>query len=163
MFRAANRLRRTPYDEWLFVYAASNGNLENMKWLLENNFPYNEMTFSYAALNGNLENMKWLLENNFPYDDRVIENAINNMEEKYEIRFCESEKDDEYYKYIEETDGMENIKWLLENKFPYNKYSKKKLIKYKLIENQHGIKKLINYQISILIGLSILVLNKIFK
>ena len=71
MFRAANRCSRAraPYDVWTFVDAAKNGNLENMKWLLENKFPYDELTFSYAAKNGNLENMKWLLENRFPYNE----------------------------------------------------------------------------------------------
>jgi hypothetical protein len=50
------------------LYAAENGNLENMKWLLENKFPYDEYVFQRAAENGNLENMKWLLKNKFPYD-----------------------------------------------------------------------------------------------
>ena len=39
-----------------------------MKWLKENNCPWNESTFMYAAKNGNLENMKWLKENNCPWD-----------------------------------------------------------------------------------------------
>jgi len=71
MFRAANRRSRTPYDKWTFAYAAKNGNIENMKWLLENKFPYDECTFKYAVENINLENIKWLLENNFPYNNNV--------------------------------------------------------------------------------------------
>ena len=43
-----------------FKYATLNGNLENMKWLYENNCPWEEKTFSCATLNGNLENIKWL-------------------------------------------------------------------------------------------------------
>ncbi len=48
--------------------AATNGNLENMKWLLENGCTWDEKTFSEAAYNGNLENMKWLRENSCPWN-----------------------------------------------------------------------------------------------
>jgi len=183
MFRAANRLRRTPYDGWVFSNAAENGNLENMKWLLENKFPYNIWTFAYAAKNGNIENikwllenefpyneltfafaaeggkletMKWLLENKFPYDEKTFECAasngnLENMNWLLENGFPYDENtlrhalekiieengggywfnmDMELIKYVEETGGLENIKWLLENEFPYDEYTKKILVKY---------------------------------
>ena len=47
-----------------------NGNLENMKWMLQNDFPKDEYIFEYAAINGNLDNMNWMLRNNFPYNIR---------------------------------------------------------------------------------------------
>ncbi len=50
------------------MYAAENGNLENMKWLKENECPWDEWTFSYASKHGNLENMKWLRENGCPWN-----------------------------------------------------------------------------------------------
>ncbi|KAJ3317390.1 hypothetical protein HDV06_001658, partial [Boothiomyces sp. JEL0866] len=37
--------------------AARNGNLENMRWLKENNCPWGEETFGNAAEYGDLENM----------------------------------------------------------------------------------------------------------
>jgi hypothetical protein len=51
---------------------ARNGNLDNMKWLLENNFEHDSKTFANAAENGNLDNMKWLLENNFEHDSETL-------------------------------------------------------------------------------------------
>ena len=32
-----------------FAHAAENGNLENMKWMLENNFPFGNLTFSFKC------------------------------------------------------------------------------------------------------------------
>ena len=46
-----------------------NGNLENMKWLLEKGCPWNFWTFEKAAEHGNLENMKWLLEKGCPWNE----------------------------------------------------------------------------------------------
>ena len=43
-----------------------NGNLENMKLMLQNDFPKNENIFMHAVINGNIENMEWMLQNNFP-------------------------------------------------------------------------------------------------
>src|ERR1700730_12170738 len=51
-----------------FNICAKYGKLDNMKWLLKNQFPYNEETFESAAKNGNLDNMKWLFKNKFVYD-----------------------------------------------------------------------------------------------
>jgi ankyrin repeat protein len=49
----------------VFAYAAWNGNLDNMKWLLANKFPYDKNIFMYASRNGNPANIKWLLDNGF--------------------------------------------------------------------------------------------------
>ena len=56
---------------------AANGNLDNMKWLLENNFSSSCITFSNAALNGNLDNMKCLLGNNFGHFAALNGNLSN--------------------------------------------------------------------------------------
>src|SRR5579871_3011947 len=40
----------------LFEFSAKYGNLENIKWLLENKFPYDSWVFRNAAENGNLNN-----------------------------------------------------------------------------------------------------------
>jgi hypothetical protein len=37
--------------------------------------------------------------------------------------------------YTIETQNLENIKWLLENGFPYSRYSYGKLIEYGLLEH----------------------------
>ena len=62
-------------QRWTFVNVV-NVNLNNMKWLLENNFGHDSYTFVYAVLNGNLDNMKWLLENNFDHDYLIFVHAV---------------------------------------------------------------------------------------
>ena len=49
---------REKLDNDTFNNCAKYGKLENMKWLLKNNFPYNSRVFDYASKNENLENMK---------------------------------------------------------------------------------------------------------
>ena len=44
--------------------------LEDIKWLISKGLKPTYEAFTYAAKNGNLENMKWMLQNNFPYHDR---------------------------------------------------------------------------------------------
>jgi hypothetical protein len=46
-----------------------NGNLENMKWLLENNFVHDYLTFAITVAHRNLDNMKWFLENKFEHNN----------------------------------------------------------------------------------------------
>jgi len=94
-----------PWNVLIFAEAALNGNLENMKWLKENGCPWNAWTFGYAAYNGNLENMKWLKENGCPLDESTFADAALNG-------------------------NLENMKWLKENGCPiYN--STKQYIKEK--------------------------------
>lgn len=81
------------WDEDTFSAAAENGNLSNMKWLLEHKCPINEFTFAFAAKNGNLENMKWLFENKCPFNEYTMIDAIKNG-------------------------NMENLNWLLEKGCP---------------------------------------------
>ena len=73
--------------------AAQNGNLDNMKWLLENGCPWGKFTFYTATKNGNLDNMKWLLENGCPWNASTFGNAAENG-------------------------NLDNMKWLLENGCP---------------------------------------------
>jgi hypothetical protein len=77
-------------NELIFKHVALNGDLNNMKWLKENNCPWDEFTFSAASENGNLTNMKWLKKNNYPSDGWTSINADKNG-------------------------NLKNIKWLKEN------------------------------------------------
>jgi hypothetical protein len=52
--------------------------LGKYKMVIWKGFPYDENTFSYAAMNGSLENMKWLLENKFSYDTYAISLTVRN-------------------------------------------------------------------------------------
>jgi hypothetical protein len=55
-------IKKCPNDsKYIFEHTAENENLENTKWLLENDFSYFEETLEYAGKKGNLENIKWLL------------------------------------------------------------------------------------------------------
>jgi hypothetical protein len=56
----------------LLALQLKNGNLENMKWLLKNNFEHNNRKFNMAILNGSVNNIKWLLENNFSYEKFIL-------------------------------------------------------------------------------------------
>lgn len=49
--------------------AALNGNLENIKWLRENDYPWNAETFHYAEKHGNSDNIAWLRKNGCPTFD----------------------------------------------------------------------------------------------
>ena len=62
------------FDEYSFTKTTEFGNLDNMKWLKENNCPWDSWTFKYAALLGNLENMKWLHLNNCPWNSNTFNN-----------------------------------------------------------------------------------------
>jgi len=62
----------------IFEKCAKYGRLENMKWLLRNEFPYNKKVFSNAEENGNLENMKWLYRKKFPYGLSTFSSAALN-------------------------------------------------------------------------------------
>jgi len=80
-------------DEWCFIYAIRNGNLDTIKLLHENDFEPPDYVFTDAFMNGNLENIKWL------FDKKI-----------YNVFF------DEYlFKVAVENDNLENIKWLYEN------------------------------------------------
>jgi len=47
--------------------AVENGNLENMKWLLDNGYEFTGRDFRWAIQNGNKENIEWLKENGCPH------------------------------------------------------------------------------------------------
>ena len=84
-----------PFTKFTYQIAARLGNLDNMKWLLENKCPWDEYTFASAASIGNLENMKWLLANKCPWDTYTFDCATR-------------------------IGNLENIKWLEENNFCIN-------------------------------------------
>ena len=54
-------------DSKTFALSAKCGNLDNMKWLKENDCPFGDDTFKSAAEFGNLDNMNWLKENDCPW------------------------------------------------------------------------------------------------
>ena len=89
-------------NNFTFEYAAKNGNLDILKWMLDNNFPKDAETFMYAALNGkqsyneccsssrqsskdwplwtpcNFHILKWMFDNNFPKDEWTFSHAALN-------------------------------------------------------------------------------------
>lgn len=67
---------RQHLDDTIFNVAATYGNLDIMKWLLENNCPWNEYTFRFAVKHGNLENIKWLYDNGCPFDSWAFNCAL---------------------------------------------------------------------------------------
>ena len=89
------------WDANTFIAAAKNGNLDNMKWLWDKGCDWNEYTFTMAAKTGNLENMRWLHENGCPWDENTFYEAARSI--------------------INENKSLENIKWLKENGCPWDK------------------------------------------
>src|SRR5258706_16296097 len=61
-----------PFDEWTFAYAVERNNLDTLKWLLNNHFPFDEKTFAFATESGNLDTLKWLLDNHFPFSEKTF-------------------------------------------------------------------------------------------
>jgi len=86
-------------DEYVIIDAAYNGNLCNIKWLHSIGCPWNEDTFNYAIINGNLENIKWLFYKGCPYNKEFgLIKAIRNQ-------------------------SLENMMWLISNGFIWTDYS----------------------------------------
>jgi len=73
--------KKEKFNSATFRYAAKNGNLEIIKWLLKKGYKFDEMTLMCAVINGNIENIRWLLDNNCPYY-KITELMIK---EKYKI------------------------------------------------------------------------------
>src|SRR6516162_8497719 len=65
-----------PWQDWMYCLDAQEGNLEDMKWLYQNEFKPSEDTFAYAAAHGQLHIMEWLLSINCPFDENAMNNAI---------------------------------------------------------------------------------------
>ena len=80
--------------------SVENGNLDIMKWFIENGCPFDAFTFTAAAKNGNLDNMKWLLENGCPFGKDPFGKGT--------------------FMYAKENGNQENIDWLIDNGCPQN-------------------------------------------
>ena len=65
-----------PFDDLTFPMTAANGYLDNMKWLYSVGCPLNEETFNAAAINGDIENLKWLRAIGCPWSDKIFSLAI---------------------------------------------------------------------------------------
>src|ERR1700744_2574015 len=58
-------------DNGLMAYAALGGHLHILQWGVKNNCPINDTACSYAAINGHLELLIWLRENGYPWTSNV--------------------------------------------------------------------------------------------
>lgn len=58
------------------VNAAYDGNLDMLKWLLDEKVHFTSSPAALAAEQGHLHVLKWLHENNLPLDIRVKKNAL---------------------------------------------------------------------------------------
>ncbi len=60
------------------LLAAESGNLDILKWLIENKYYINNHICEVAALNGHIDIIKWIWENNYFWDDKTCSFAAIN-------------------------------------------------------------------------------------
>lgn len=70
-----DRDKSSSQNLWIYPYAAQNGHLHILEWLLEEGYPWDERTCQCAAFNGHLEVLKWLQEKGCPWDHHTCEHA----------------------------------------------------------------------------------------
>lgn len=117
----------------VFDCAAKHGNIDNMKWLLENGCVFSANTFGEAAKNGNLDNMKWLFENGCPWTiihgytsdvtvfNKAVENGnLDNMKWLLEKGCPFRSGFGSTFNAAVKTENLKNMKWLLENGCHFN-------------------------------------------
>jgi hypothetical protein len=115
-------LKYKSWDERTFANAVRSENLENMKWLKENNCPCDEQTFRDAARFGNLEIMKWLKTNNCPWDETVFIWAadLGNLDNMKWLKEQNCPWDEQAFARAAYDGNLENMKWLKDQNCPWN-------------------------------------------
>lgn len=66
------------WDIWTPVAAATNGHLNCLRYLHENNCPIDKRTSYYAVKNGHIDCLKYIFENNLEYDSFTTAWAASN-------------------------------------------------------------------------------------
>ncbi len=111
-----------PKDVWTFAYAAEKGNFHILKWMFENNFPKDEQTFAIIALNGNFDILKWMFDNHFPKNEKTfIFATYNGNLDILKWMFDNNFPKDEYAITCAIKIGkLDILKWMFHNNFPYS-------------------------------------------
>jgi hypothetical protein len=73
--KSLHRRVRVTFDEGLCLAAAKGGQLQVLKWLLENDCPWDERACSGAAQFGHLGVLKWSDANDCPWDEKTCTGA----------------------------------------------------------------------------------------
>jgi len=74
------KLRTLLDSDTIITIAASNGNLEVVKYLRQLGFPWDAWTCVFAAMNGHLEILKWARDDGCPWNERTCAYAYRSFE-----------------------------------------------------------------------------------
>jgi len=74
----AREVKQCAWDEGAIISAASHGNLEMVKYCVENDCPMDEYACAYAALNGHLDVLRYLHEHDCPWNSDTCYYAHEN-------------------------------------------------------------------------------------
>ena len=112
------------YDESVFYAATRKGIIENMEWLLENNFPFDNKNFNVAVEYSKLEAIKWLYSKGLRPDNNTFSLAshvgdLEMMKWLYEIE-CPREDESSYFHIAAKNGNLEAMEWMKEKGFAYN-------------------------------------------
>ena len=103
------------WDEWTTAYAASNGQIECLKYARENGCKWDKCTTAYAASNGHIECLKYARENGCEWDKWTTAYAAENGQIeclKYVLdNGCKYEKEIITEEMIKKEAYLEKYKW----------------------------------------------------
>lgn len=63
------------WHENIIVYAATNGNLEMLKWMIAHNCPWNKKVYTKASRFNHLDIVKWAYEKNYSWNEKACMRA----------------------------------------------------------------------------------------
>jgi len=114
-----------PFTNKTFELASANCKLDNMKWLKEQNCPWTKLTFEIAAYDDNIENMKWLKEQDCPIDDWTLSKAIcsGNLENIKWVKDNVCGFHRTNALYSAHQGHLHVLKWLKENNYVFDKWT----------------------------------------
>ena len=127
------RLNGFTLNRGMFSHAAKNGNIEVLKWLLDEGCDFEEHAFTMAAGTGNLEFMKWLLEvykclypdkeDCEPFTTHTFEMAAENGNIEV-MKWLRDKCNWDRFTIIRaaENGNLENMKWLVKEGCDFNDY-----------------------------------------
>ncbi|CAL6418125.1 unnamed protein product [Bathycoccus prasinos] len=128
LLKWAREEKKCKWNEWTITAAASQGNLEMVKYCVANECPIDEDACAFAAFNGHLEVLKYLREEaEAPWDSETAERAAENGH----LHILEYLVERKFYRYsgyvcmlAAEHGHLDCLKYLHETaKAPWNSFS----------------------------------------
>ncbi len=139
------------WDDYVFIYAALNGHIEIVKYLVEdhdaNVHLYGDLVLRIAASNGQLEVVKYLVEDCdadvHARDDYALQTAASNGQlevVKYLVEDCDADvhaRDDYALRWAADYGHLEIVKYL--KTYNVSQFTNRHIDKQKRIENSNQV------------------------